>query len=56
MLRRLIKYGAKVDVRDRISREPLMWAASSGKSCYDYVRVKLYVEKTFLRSQMNLVI
>ena len=30
MLRRLIKYGAKVDVRDRISREPLMWAASSG--------------------------
>ena len=30
MLRRLIKYGAHVDVKDRISREPLMWAASSG--------------------------
>ena len=30
MLRRLIKYGAQVDVKDRISREPLMWAASAG--------------------------
>ena len=39
MLRRLIKYGAQVDVKDRISREPLMWAASAGIiDCRDLAR------------------
>ena len=51
MLRRLIKYGAQVDVKDRISREPLMWAASAGIiDCHDIA------SKTIMIKDENYVI